>query len=560
MGWPYEGTLDGSKIELFPLTDSEKLENVLKEMFEQEQASKPKKIRTLADLDKKQYTPQDRIRLLRTYIQNKVTEKLNTRFGPVEEMEQRAYNRFHPGLSYEHSIDDFNRGTLLIVDGKTVGELMMETYISELPFRERKEASMDSARFRAWYHKNLKQLSSKFVFDALLAGKPVVAYLPEAAGGMPKRFVQLKLGQVLEEFLNIPQQADTQTQAMKDAGIRLRANCRTIEAQHLHPDSAFVRDLFGVKDKKDDMAVPICIGLMSINNGRSIQDIVDSPKLQEQILSKAFDQQLLDKPLAIYTVDKEKLGEFFYKSHVLLHHQMNLMMKGKDLSKPEVRDEVVPYLHLTSQVLSKMIKYLKKNKDAQDVYNDLVKQAGNDVKNMPQQIDNVSALCQLMHEADEFRAMMGRPLSFHNDEHTMKKGLAAQITEYGILRSLDPTKPFIEQCPSRETIDAFKKNVQEMKNHQNSARCLSRGWERDKWIEGANLVVSDGTASPNVVECKHSEFQFEDNSTVFNRLNQEDPLTNRPDVPHMTKSTKIKPPKQLTFKFKATAYQSWSMG
>lgn len=75
-----------------------------------------------------------------------------------------------------------DRGDLIIIDGKTVKEKMLEDYT---------RTQGDPDKFNEFYQKNLRQATSEYTAAALLAGKRVEAFLPDEKGRLPDEPTQI---------------------------------------------------------------------------------------------------------------------------------------------------------------------------------------------------------------------------------------------------------------------------------------------------------------------------------------------------------------------------------
>lgn len=75
-----------------------------------------------------------------------------------------------------------DRGDLIIIDGKTVKEKMLEDYT---------RSQGDPDKFNEFYQKNLRQATSEYTAAALLAGKRVEAFMPDAKGRLPDEPTQI---------------------------------------------------------------------------------------------------------------------------------------------------------------------------------------------------------------------------------------------------------------------------------------------------------------------------------------------------------------------------------
>lgn len=75
-----------------------------------------------------------------------------------------------------------NRGDLIIVGGKTVREIMEETFQQGI-----KDGSIDAKTDQnTWYKQNLNQMTGNIVSAGLMAGKRVEAFVPDKHGKIPK--------------------------------------------------------------------------------------------------------------------------------------------------------------------------------------------------------------------------------------------------------------------------------------------------------------------------------------------------------------------------------------
>lgn len=75
-----------------------------------------------------------------------------------------------------------DRGDLIIIDGKTVKEKMLEDYT---------RSQGDPEKFNEFYQKNLRQATSEYTAAALLAGKRVEAFMPDEKGCLPAEPTQI---------------------------------------------------------------------------------------------------------------------------------------------------------------------------------------------------------------------------------------------------------------------------------------------------------------------------------------------------------------------------------
>lgn len=451
-----------------------------------------------------------------------VQNALTALFGPVE---MGAETR---------SIDGPNRGTLLIVDGKTVGELMQERYIKEVKsgfsINECEKALKGGDWFRQWYHRNLDELSAEFVADALMKGKPVEAYVLGPDRKMRQQPVQLKFDEQVEALLEIHESLEQPNEDMEAARERLRANFRAMEAKRLDPSSTFARDLFlgpylplalyrEQIVRANPAMVPICIGTVAAYHSKNIDAIMD-PTQQQEARGMAVAEYIKHKD------DSQWQGRrIFYEQYVLLK-QINQTMDGKDLTDPKVRQEVFPQIYPAVRAVSDMLQYMEVHEEVKSGYfaaiRDAAKKTEEDEAKVEAKIDqwyedtmrqvrNVSALCNLVKRADAFRAAMSRPLSFLN-EGDMSAGLAAQLAERYIFQyyEFDAEEKFTEQCPTSNSIRGVEYRFKGTKGHEENAQRLARGWK--DWKKGAEYVLSERIADGVMSICKGADFEILDGS------------------------------------------------
>lgn len=397
-------------------------------------------------------------------------------------------------MGKRRTIDKSNRGTLVIVGDKTVSERMQERYIAERikqPFVE-------------WYHKNLDEMSAEFVFDALLAGEPVQAYIPGPDGKVRKQPIQLLIDVYRGGEVFDPRRKAQQDLGQEAAHVRLQANLKVMEASHLEPNGDFCTELFlesffakalqqWLVESDDSIVMSVCIGMLAKDH--DIAEIMNPIQLQKERIAKVTEYA----NNYVAKQDASWLGEQIYYGYEALLNQIDQMMEGKDWSNPQVRNEMFPKIYPAVRALSHMYLYMNDHDDVKLAYFRAAEQvatkngknpgAGRTVANqMLLQAINVSALCKLMHRADTFRAMMSRPLTLRNEE-AVDNGLTAQLAERCILQNYkwNPQQSFSGQCPFVNNLWDIEKQIQSMPEHEENVQRLVGGWKN--WEKGANYIL-----------------------------------------------------------------------
>ncbi len=135
-------------------------ENTLAQRY----VSHPDHIREGIDLIPNDYkNPDVAMRNAKDYVVATVAPTMDVMFGGVEEKHKSAGS----------AGTGINRGSLLIVDGKTVAERMQELY---------NVRGGEKAGYKSWYKENLTQMTNEIVGAALTAGKKVSALFVDEHG------------------------------------------------------------------------------------------------------------------------------------------------------------------------------------------------------------------------------------------------------------------------------------------------------------------------------------------------------------------------------------------
>lgn len=127
--------------------------------------------------NKPEETPQkethiDMRRCMENYIKGNVSTTLSALYSRVDAQENAS------------SATGMNRGNLIIIDGKTVRERLQEMYMD--PSQNR-----DPKQFDNYYRTNYQAETNRMIAAALMAGKKVEAFIPDANGKLPNQPVSL---------------------------------------------------------------------------------------------------------------------------------------------------------------------------------------------------------------------------------------------------------------------------------------------------------------------------------------------------------------------------------
>ena len=282
-------------------------------------------------------------------------------------------------------VNDPDRGSLVIVGGKTIRERMQEHY-NNLPNK--------SLPYDKWYHQNLPRMSGEILFAGLMNGMAVDAYVPDRWGKLPKeptaitaqgygpnraKPVTMNTWERLFSKLGFYKEKAAQVKAQQEhleARQRVRDTYEVSEIGQARPGGRpFNEAFFGEYMRREhipDMhalnarqgpgstyrmsrsaATTACVCMLAAN-GHSIRDIMDPTKLireKQQAGEIYMERATMDPQTRQPAVNKEHrtgdarwLGSVFFHGQMALKQQFNTLMKGKDLSDPKQYQEVMPAL------------------------------------------------------------------------------------------------------------------------------------------------------------------------------------------------------------------------
>lgn len=185
-------------------------------------------------------------RLLDRYATATIEPVLNDLFGPTE-----SRSMYYP---YQSQITPVDRGSLVIVDGKTVKERMQEAYLA---LRARNPNMM---QFSDWYRNNLEVMSAKIVTAGLMAGKIAEVYIPGSDGTLPARpnrlqksgyapdastpDIQAAWTRFFRGFGFTTEANPNEARELEDAKERLRAYHHLAQTYSASPMSPVIVDMF----------------------------------------------------------------------------------------------------------------------------------------------------------------------------------------------------------------------------------------------------------------------------------------------------------------------------
>lgn len=270
-----------------------------------------------------------------------------------------------------------DRGSLVIVDGKTVRERMQEEY----------NLSGSPEGFESWYRENLKQKSAEYVAAGLMAGKRVEAFVPDENGKLPQEPVQVtKEGyeptplkkvtlNAWERFMSRrgfykeKTAAAAEYQAALEArervhkeyadyrirledAVTVRTNVRNLfyepRAKELGDQlngksmSDYMRDgAKGLDISADRTIIPnLCVAYM-VEKGHHLEDILDPNKLQQERLEAIHVCE--EKTFA---GDLDWVSDRFWKGSHKIMGEINRLTDGVNLRDPLVRTGLMPAIGL----------------------------------------------------------------------------------------------------------------------------------------------------------------------------------------------------------------------
>lgn len=287
-----------------------------------------------------------------------------------------------------------DRGGLIIVDGRTVREIIQEDY---------RRDSAPNQDFETYYREHLMRRTGELVASALVAGKRVEAFLPDARGSIPKEPVQLvktgyepsplqpekfnawhrffsKFGYYKEKVERKKEydkamaarervQAGNRAARLKDLasrGSKLEAESlrklffsSVLEEKGLldprsngnishplnwirldeHMNGHNVQGLFANYQRADDMAPCHAFLCVMAAQGYQYRDIMDPNKLQDQRREMA--REFIQRGEAN---DQEWMGRMLYRGQKALFQQAQELTRGVDLRDEAQLMSVLPDL------------------------------------------------------------------------------------------------------------------------------------------------------------------------------------------------------------------------
>ena len=299
------------------------------------------------------------------------TQKVVTRYAcamvdmPVSALVDDAEREY--GDPYPRGI---NRGNLIIVDGKTVEEIMHEHFLASGDRRE---------GYPAWYQRNCRQMTNDIVSAGLMADKRVEVFMPDEQGRLPKEPTQLtKTGYtpspVKKVVLNLWEQhfakhgfykekAAKAAEYRKIMDARERVSIRYTSAMldKINPSTEMGR-LFGAVNifaeapeaaakagYTPTMPGTACTCYM-LGKGFKMEDIIDPLKLQEE--RKEAGQEYLRH---MKSGDSAWLGEQLYNGGKLLKEEYEKLPQTLDLTDRSVLAENVRYLTIGQNALTNVL-------------------------------------------------------------------------------------------------------------------------------------------------------------------------------------------------------------
>ena len=410
-----------------------------------------------------------------------------------------------------------DRGSLVIVDGKTIKERMQEHY---------NNTSNPTKDFQSWYKQNLNRMSGMMVFSALMQGKAVEAYVPDQKGKLPQQPTTItasgyavnpakpvtmnawerlfsKLGFYKEKTAALAKQEKEQ-QLLQDARQRLRAGYGAAQNERFRPGTKLVKDMFfgeylRQNNKADLVALhneqkadsgfrmnrsgptSACICLMAAQ-GHDIRDILDPGKLvrEKQLAAQMYmDRARMDPDTRQPAVDKAHrkgdgrwLGSVFFHGTQALRRQMDSLMEGKDLTNAQHRQQLMPLLASVGSVLNDAVQEVEHNKEVTCGHNLAAQQQAKD-QNLPRVLsaqelteqgisrsmetnrfaNDFSKVVTVLSEADVARGVMTAPIP----SEKARSGLINLVAEPIVMKQLqkEPQKPFSQRLPGAAMVNSL---------------------------------------------------------------------------------------------------------
>lgn len=302
------------------------------------------------------------------YVVGTVKKTLDTVYGRLE---QEKPNGYAPEYA--------NRANMTIIDGMTVEEHMRREY------KQLQSQGLVQGGFASWYDANMSTKAHELVAAALVQGKQVEVFVPDADGKLPERPMKLTRSgfQIAKEnyalngfqrFLNkfgFFKEKAAKAQAMEDARERVRARYLTHQITKLSPYAPYVTDpFFGAWSRENgDIQVDqapnrdpsfrtqrsghttACVCLLAAQ-GHSLKDILDPNKLQAEkadagrlYMQKATEVgDTPDQTQQLREQDRRWLGSVYARGAQAMVYQADALIQSVDLRDPQQLDQVAPML------------------------------------------------------------------------------------------------------------------------------------------------------------------------------------------------------------------------
>lgn len=274
-----------------------------------------------------------------------------------------------------------NRANMTIIDGMTVEERMQQEF-----HQLRSEGKIGvQEEFGPWYARHMPTKANEMVAAALMQGRQVEVFIPDAKGNLPQRPMKLTnsgfqpakekyalngFERFLSKFGFFKEKA-AKAKEMEDARDRVRARYLTHQISRTAPTSAYVRDqFFGPWSRanhniRPDQApnldssfrversghVTACVCMLAAK-GHSLQDILDPTKLQNE--KAAAGQLYMQKATPVgntpeqtkqmQTENRRWLGSVYAQGAQALVFQVDALMQANDLRDPKKLEKLAPIL------------------------------------------------------------------------------------------------------------------------------------------------------------------------------------------------------------------------
>lgn len=442
--------------------------------------------------------------------------------------------------STELAGEGMDRGNLVIVDGKTVRERMQEEYLKKTP---------DGSNFDKYYQDHYRADSNRIIAAALVAGKQVEAFVPDANGKLPDQPVQItKTGyapsamrpvtlNAWERFFNRfgffkekAAKADEYNRMM-DARERVKAQQTARENEKLMPgERRSINMFFGEYLKGQGLssmaelnarqanssgyrigrsaAPSACICILAAQ-GYSLQDILDPTKLQNerQDATRLYMEHANLNPNTHAPAtakegrigDAQWLGSVYFHGQQAIMRQINSTMKNVDLTNAQQRSAVLPTLMAASKVVFDGFQECDKFPEVNTGYFRAAHQTalntnswltGDALASQTQaESCNLSYFCTALREADTSRAELGSPISTNNPKFHLIR--FAQEKFYLESVAQNPERPFIQRIPQEYTAKSLQAHLFSDQNFQKLGDALeeTKDWQKLGRIAGQ---ITDG--------------------------------------------------------------------